>query len=297
MTEHRVSRGAEGRHGPSRSGPTVAVAFGGGGARGLAHIHVVEALDELGIQPVAIAGSSIGAIIGAAMAAGMRGREIRSYVLATLGNRTEVLSRLWRLRPASMRAMVNEGFGAGQLDIERVLKAFLPEGIPHSFRRLAIPMKVVATDYYANAEAVIEHGGLYGALAASAAMPAVFRPVRHEGRVMIDGGIANPVPFDHLLGLADIVIAVDVVGTPAGDPAQFPARLDCLFGATQLMMQSIIRLKMREGAPDIMLRPDVSRFRVLDFLKAADILQASAGVRDDLRRKLEAIVVARDRGA
>ena len=242
---------------------------------------------------MAIAGSSIGAIVGAAMAAGMPGSEIRAYALATLGNRTEVLSRFWRLRPASMRAMVSEGFRVGQFDIERLLKAFLPERIPHSFTRLAIPMKVVATDYYANAEAVIEHGELYRALAASAAMPAVFRPVRCDGRVMIDGGISNPLPFDHLRGLADIVIAVDVVGTPAGDPARIPARLDSLFGATQLMMQSIIRLKTREGAPDIMLRPEVSRFRVLDFLKAADILQASGGVRDDLRRKLAEVVAAR----
>ena len=65
--------------------PTVAIAFGGGGARGLAHIHVIEALDEMGITPVAITGSSIGAIMGAGMAAGMRGAEIRDFTLATVG--------------------------------------------------------------------------------------------------------------------------------------------------------------------------------------------------------------------
>ncbi len=277
----------------SASGPSVAVAFGGGGARGLAHIHVIEVLDELGIRPVAIAGSSIGAIMGVAMAAGMRGEEIRAYALATLGNGTEVLSRFWRLRPASMRDMMSDGFRIGQFDVERILKAFLPERIPHGFDRLSVPMKVVATDYYANAEAVIEHGEIYGALSASAAMPVVFRPVRHNGRVMVDGGISNPVPFDHLRGLADIVIAVDVVGTPAGDPARFPARLDSLFGATQLMMQSIVRLKMREAPPDIMLRPEVSRFRVLDFLKASDILKGSGGVRDDLKRELDRVLAKR----
>lgn len=282
---------AEDRH--ETAGPRVAVAFSGGGARGLAHIHVIEALDELGIRPVAIAGSSIGAIMGAAMASGMSGKEVRASALATLGNRTEVLSRFWRLAPGSMRAMMSDGLRIGQFDIERMLKAFLPERIPHSFAHLPVPLKVVATDYYANAEAVIEHGELFTALAASSAMPAIFRPVRCEKRVMIDGGISNPLPFDHLRGLADIVIAVDVVGTPAGDPAHFPSRLDSLFGAIQLMMQSVIKLKMREGAPDILLRPEVSRFGVVDFLKAGDILAASVGVRDDVRRELDRVTAHR----
>ncbi len=76
------------------STPSVAVAFGCGGARGLAHIHIIEALDELGIRPVAIAGASIGSIMGAAMAAGMSGAEIRDYTLATVGNRPAVLNKI-----------------------------------------------------------------------------------------------------------------------------------------------------------------------------------------------------------
>src|ERR1700754_3455356 len=86
------------------SPPTVGIAFGGGGARGLAHIHIIEALDELGIRPVAIAGASIGSIMGAAMAAGMSGAEIRDYTLATVGNRPAVLNKIWSLRPVSMRS-------------------------------------------------------------------------------------------------------------------------------------------------------------------------------------------------
>lgn len=274
------------RRNASRVSPTVAVAFGGGGARGFAHIHVIEVLDELGLSPVAIAGSSIGAIMGTAMAAGMPGREIRAYTIATLGNRSEVLSRFWRLRPANMRAMA-DGLRLGQLDPERVLRAFLPERLPHRFEDLAVPTKVIATDYYAQAEMVCEKGEVMPALAASSAMPGVFRAVRHGGRVAIDGGVANPVPFDHLRGLADIVIAVDVIGAPAGDPARLPGRLDSLFGATQLMMQSIITLKMERSRPDILLRPDINRFRVLDFLKAGPILEASAGMRDDLKREID----------
>lgn len=277
---------ARGKLSKTRDRPTVALALGGGGARGLAHIHVIEALDEMGIRPVAIAGSSIGAIMGAGMAAGMTGREIRDYTLATVGHRSEVLNRLWQLRPGSVSEAVASGFRFGQLNIERVLKAFLPQAIPHRFSDLTIPMKVMATDYYGRVEHVCERGDLRKALAASCALPAIFVPVKIDGRVMIDGGIYNPIPFDHLRETADIVIAVDVVGGPDGDGRTIPSRIDSLFGASQLMMQSIIAMKVKAGAPDILLRPDVGRFRVLDFLRAQELLAATRPAKEQLKRAL-----------
>ena len=75
---------------------TAAVAFGGGGARGIAHIHIIEVLDELGIKPVAISGTSIGAIMGAAMASGMSGLELREYVAETTGKPSNIASKLWK---------------------------------------------------------------------------------------------------------------------------------------------------------------------------------------------------------
>jgi NTE family protein len=275
------------------SDPTVAIAFGGGGARGLAHIHVIEALDELGIRPVVISGSSIGSIMGAGMAAGMRGTEIREHVLATIGRRREVMNRIWSLRPTNLASAMAGGFRVGQFNLERLLKAFLPEGIPADFADLGIPLKVVVTDYYGQSERVCESGDLYQALAASSALPAMFMPVRIDGRVMIDGGIYNPVPFDHLVGLADIVIGVDVVGGPEGDGETMPTRIDSLFGASQLMMQSIIAMKVKAHPPDILLRPEVSRFRVMDFLKAQDVLAATAGIRDQVKIALDAAFAAK----
>jgi NTE family protein len=265
--------------------PTVAVAFGCGGARGLAHIHVIEALDELGIRPVAIAGSSIGAIVGAAMAAGMSGAEIREYTLSTVGNRTAVLNKLWSLRPVRM-----SGIRLGQFNLERILRAFLPSGLPDHFAGLSVPLKVVATDYYGQAEIVTETGDLFEALAASAAIPAVFMPVKIGEKIMIDGGIINPVPYEHLAGLADIVIAVDAVGAPDGDGVGIPNRIDSIFGAGQLMMQASIALKLRLGAPQIFLRPSVGRTGVLDFLKAREILAMSAGVKDELKFALDEVL-------
>lgn len=268
------------------TGPTVALALGGGGARGLAHIHVIETLNELGIRPVAIAGSSIGAIMGAGMAAGLSGADIREHTLATVGRRKEIVNRLWSLRPASFSQAVG-GFRVGQFSIERILPAFLPDAIPKDFADLQIPLKVMTTDYYGQTERVCEAGELHQALAASAALPAVFMPVRIDGRVMIDGGIYNPVPFDHLKGLADIVIAVDVVGGPDGDGETMPSRIDSLFGASQLMMQSIIAMKMKSHPPDILLRPEVNRFRVMDFLRAQEVLAATAAIKDQLKAALD----------
>lgn len=275
--------------------PTVAVAFGGGGARGLAHIHVIEALDELGIRPVAIAGSSIGAIIGAGMAAGLSGQEIRDHTLATVGRRKEVVNRLWSLRPSSFSQAVTNGFRVGQFNIERILPAFLPESLPKDFSGLDIPLKVMTTDYYGQAERVCQSGDLPQALAASAALPVLFKPVRIDGRVMIDGGIYNPVPFDHLTGLADIVIGVDVVGGPDGDGETMPSWIDSLFGASQLLMQSIIAMKMKAHPPDILLRPEVNRFRVMDFLKAQEVLAATAPVKEQLKAALDAAFEAKSR--
>ncbi len=273
----------------SSGDPTIAVAFGGGGARGLAHIHVIEVLDELGIRPVAISGASIGAIMGSAMAASIPGRDIRDYTLATLGRRAEIVSRVWRSRPSRVGEVLGGGFRLGQFNVERLLSAFLPEAIPDRFEQLSIPTKIVVTDFYAQAEAILCDGDLRNALAASAAIPALFRPVLCNGRYMIDGGIFNPVPYDHLAGLADIVIGVDVVGGPSGNDDVRPSTSDLLFGASQLMMQSIITMKLKTAPPDIYLRPGVSQFRVLDFLKADEILKASTGVRDELKRALDAV--------
>nr|WP_310292493.1 patatin-like phospholipase family protein [Rhizobium sp. BE258] len=267
--------------------PTVAVAFGGGGARGLAHIHVIEALDELGIRPVAISGSSIGAIMGAGMAAGMSGEAIREHALMTVGNKTAVVSRIWGMRPQTVRDAVAKGIRIGQFNLERILKAFLPADLPDRFADLLVPMQVITTDYYGQNEVIITEGQLFPALAASSSIPAVFMPVRMNDRVMIDGGISNPVPYECLMDVADIVIGIDVVGAPEGDGTHIPNRMESIFGSGQLMMQTAITLKLKIQPPHIFLRPAVGRTGVMDFLKAREVLAMSAGVKDDLKRELD----------
>lgn len=273
------------------SGPSVALALGGGGARGLSHIHVIEALDELGLRPVAISGSSIGAIMGAAMAAGMSGREIHDHARSILGRRGEVASRIWRARPGTFTEFVNNGVRVGQFNVERILRAFLPQAIPDRFEDLSIPLRVCTSDYYAHEEHICDSGELFPALAASAAIPAVFRPVRIGERLLIDGGICNPVPFDLLCDKADIVIAIDVVGAPTPDFRRQPTNLDLMFGASQIMMQSIIALKLQKARPHILLRPPVSHFRALDFMKMERVMAETVAIKDELKRAVEIALV------
>ncbi|SOE18351.1 NTE family protein [Hoeflea halophila] len=274
---------------PARSSdPTVAVAFGGGGARGIAHIHVIETLDALGIKPVAIAGSSIGAIMGASMGSGMSGEEIRAHTLETVGKPGNAFSLIWKARPRGVKTAMEGGLRLGQFNVERILEAFLPDTVARRFEDLKIPTRIMVTDYYGHCAVCCTKGDLRMAIAASAAIPAVFRPVAIENRIMIDGGIFNPVPFDQLAGQADIVIGVDVVGLPSGIPGQPPSTVDMMFGASQLMMQSIIEMKRQAHPPQILLRPEVHQFRVLDFLKAKEILAGSAGVAEQLKRDLDA---------
>lgn len=267
------------------SSPRIGLALGGGGARGLAHIHVMEVLDELGLKPVAISGASIGALMGAGYAAGMSGLEVRDYTVETLGNSSQVLAKMWSIRPTSMRDAL--GFRLGQFNLERILEAFLPRQIPETFEELLIPFRTVATDYYGQCATLISEGPLRRAIAASAALPALFMPVRVDGRPMIDGGVFDPIPYESLMDEADIVIGVDVVGGPEGDGTHIPNRLDSLFGASQLMMQANVALKLKIRPPHVFLRPPVNRFRVLDFLKVNEVLDATQSVREDLKVQLD----------
>jgi len=128
---------------------SLALALGGGGARGIAHIAVIEALDEMGVRPVAIAGTSIGALIGAAYASGMSGRDMRRYVIALAHDRSEMFRRVLAARAGSFTSLFRQGFGAATLlDAEKLCAKFLPETIPDDFSALQIPLIVLASDLH-----------------------------------------------------------------------------------------------------------------------------------------------------
>ena len=271
--------------------PTIALALGGGGARGLAHVHVLEVLDELNIKPVAISGTSIGAIIGAGYASGMSGKEIREYVISTFTDTSEVLSRFWRMRPASVREMLaGSRTMLGNINAKKAVAAFLPHGVPVTFEELEIPLQVVATDFYGQKSVVISNGNLVDGIAASAALPAIFRPVQKDGMALVDGGIQNALPYDLLKGKADIVIAVDVVGGPKRSKTEVPSRIEALTGASQLMMQATTNLKCKMNPPDVLIVPPVNGIGVMDFLKAEKILDTTSSTREMAREMIESAI-------
>ena len=270
---------------------TFGLALGAGGARGLAHIAVFEALDELGKQPAAIVGSSVGSLLGAAYAAGMSGKQMRRFVTALAHNRGEVFRRLIAARASTISTFFNLGLGSAMLvDAEKFCGQFLPDDIPDDFEDLEIPLTVVATDLYRRQAAVFSSGSLKPALAASIALPTVMRPVVINKRILIDGGAINPLPFDLLRGKVDVVVAVDLSGEPTEERREIPSPWECALTTVMVMGGAITAEKIKHGAPDLIVRPKVGSFRTLDLLQASAILRASEPVKAELKEKLAALL-------
>lgn len=278
-------------HRPKR----IALALGSGGARGLAHIPVLEAFDELGISPSAIAGCSMGAVVGAGYAAGMRGKDIRTFAIENLRKQGEFARRLIAMQWASLRERWREKRSLAEFSMQMeavgIAQEFLPPELPKTFEELRIPLAVVATDFREHREIVYRAGLLRPAVAGSMAIPGLLRPVEFEGRLLIDGGAVNPLPFDLLRKDADVVVAVDITRlreTPEG----IPDPIQMLFMATDIMTHAIVSEKLKHSAPDILLKPNVSAFSALDFPRALPILKASEPIKEELKRKLGALLDA-----
>jgi len=276
--------------------PSVAIALGGGGARGLAHIVALEACEELGIRPVAISGTSIGAIVGATFAAGLEARQIHAHILASMRNRSKVMGNLLRARVGRFSDLVLRGVGNPvMLDSQTCLDLFWPDKVPDHFSQLSTALYVVATDFHACSEVVFSTGVLAPAVASSMAIPGLFRPVEFAGRVLVDGGAVNPLPYDLLFDRADIVVAVDVTFGGRMRVRRMPTPFGAMFGTAQIMQGAITAQKIKMRPPDILLRPPVQRFSVLDFLRAGQILRAAEFAKDDLKRALNLRVSALQR--
>jgi NTE family protein len=274
------------RQGSSGSGPRIALALGGGSARGLAHVLMLEAFDEVGIKPVVIAGTSMGAICGAAYAAGLSGAEIRAEFEAMLGNRGRFLKRF----AGKLRGSVSTLWSArapSVVDNVTLFEMLLPEAMRCNFEALKIPFLAIAADFYAIEQVVLDRGPLIPALAASAALPSLARPVVLDGRVLIDGGFVNPVPYDVIMGRGDITVAIDVTGDTQRRPgAKIPTTLEAITGSTQILFHSITREKLKSLAPDILIRPKVGAFGALDYFKIDAILEAAYPAKQDLKEQL-----------
>lgn len=277
---------------PAGQQPTIALALGGGGARGLAHILMLEALEELNVRPVVIAGTSIGAVFGAAFAAGLSAKLIRAHTEETLGQRFEFVRQLLSARADPIQRLFNVlPLRSALLNPDTLLELLLPSRMPRDFAGLSIPLQVVATDFYAQEPVILKDGPLRPAIAASMALPAIFQPVTIEGRQLMDGSLVNPLPFDIVAGQADITVAIDVSGaTREPDANAGPRAMEAVFAATQILQRSIVREKLKSSQPDIYIDVDVYAFHALEFHRFRDVLAAAAPAKEALKRQLARVL-------
>lgn len=272
--------------------PTVALALGGGGARGLAHILMLEVFEELGVRPVVIAGTSIGAIFGAAFAAGLSAAHIRAHTEETLGQRFDFARQLLNARADPIQKLFNFlPLRSALLNPDSLLELLFPSRMPKDFAGLSIPLEVVATDFYSQSQIVLNNGSLRRAVAASMALPAIFQPVIVDGRHLVDGGLVNPLPFDLIAGRADITVAVDVSGgAREADATGGPRALEAILAATQILQRSIVREKLKASQPDIYIDVDVYAFHALQFHRFKDVLAAAMPAKTALKRQLARVL-------
>lgn len=261
---------------------SLGVALGSGGARGIAHIAYIEAIEEMGLAPARIAGTSMGALIGAGWASGMSGRDLRDYVsrVTTVG---ETMSRLWASGQLGARI---------QGDPLAVVAAYLPDAFPAEFAQLKVAFTAVSTDYFRGEQRAFTDGQLHAAIAASMAIPGLFTPVRIEERLYIDGGTVNPLPVDHVRAGADIVVAIDVNGHVNEPPegGVVPTAFDIGFGATQIMSRTLARNGIANYPPDVFVEAPVAGFRVLEFWRAPEILARADADKDRFKQELAAVI-------
>ena len=270
--------------------PRVGLALGGGSSRGLAHILMLEAFDELGLRPKIISGTSIGAIVGAAYASGIPASALKAHTRELLTQRFGLMREVFADKPLQRLRGLFSGPSA-LFDAEAVLDLIMPKGLAANFESLQIPLKIVASDFYDQEPQVFTSGPLRRAVAASMALPAIFQPVVVDNKAHIDGGLTNPLPYDLLFGEADIIIAIDVSGAPVPDPRRnYPSAVEALFSSAFLFERTIVREKLKSQQPDILVPSGTSQFQVLDILKVDEILAAAEPAKAKLKAQLERVL-------
>ena len=295
----------------------IGVALGGGGARGWAHIGVLRTLMRAGFEPAVVAGTSIGAIVGGAFAAG-RLDELEKFVL-TLDRRT-----IWKLTD------LNLGKGGGLVAGDRVAQALSDVIGDHDIAKLKKKFAAVATELHTGHEIWLEDGSLIAAMRASYALPGIFVPVTIDERPLIDGGITNPVPVSACRALgAQIVIAVPLPASqspnqrfarePATEqegtawqkalavfrePERFVARQ--LFGdepgdlttatvsvaALNILLDRMTRVRLASDPPDITVSSDIGKIALLEFDRAEEAIAIGAAATERALPDIEAMVKA-----
>lgn len=265
----------------------IGLALGGGGARGLAHICMLEVFDEFGIKPSRIVGTSIGAIIGVLYASGMSARALREEFQTVSNTDKSTFFDTVRNMLSWLQLLEVNWRGGSLLKADAFLDDLMTYVHVKDFRELRIPLKVVAADFWHRNEVVLETGDIRTAVHASMAVPGIFEPVVVDGRVLVDGGVINPVPYDLIMDECDITIAVDVLGNRTVSARLVPSLRESVFNSFQIMQKSILRQKLAAHPPDIYICPEIVDVLMLEFYDASKIFAQAGTAADQLRRELE----------
>lgn len=226
----------------------VGLALGGGAARGFAHVGVIQVLEEAGIKPALVVGTSAGSLVAALYASGRNGQQLQVVAL----NMEEAAFADWTL-PI---------FSRGVLRGEALARYVNSQVGNRLIENMALPLGIVATDLQSGQGILFRRGDTGTAVRASSAVPAVFLPVRINNREYVDGGLVSPVPVRYTREMgAEFVIAVDISSAPEGNPSADP--LQILLQTFAIMGRSINSWELRDA--DLVVRPALSGMGSGDF--------------------------------
>jgi NTE family protein len=262
----------------------IGLALGGGGAKGFAHIPMLEVFDELGIQPDVISGTSAGAIIGSMYASGMKGVEIREWLDEMLIDKGDSIRDLFN-KPKALKSIEFLDFSFNQFGLlkGRRFTAKMQERMDVAdFEDLNIKLRVVAADYWKSKQIVLKSGELFPAIRASMSLPGVFVPAELEGKILVDGGGVNPVPHDVLTD-CDVVIAIDVMGFPAIEQPKVPGMFSSMIEMYNIMQNSIIKQRLKACPPNLYIKPNIQGIDIFDFHRSEEVYEMA----DPAARELE----------
>ena len=290
--------------------PKIGLVLSGGGARGAAHIGVLKELERQRISVDYIAGTSMGAIIGGMYASGMTTEDMEQVLTDT--DWDDIFKDQPPRRDSSMRRKFDDrnfqinkelgikdrkiklpsGFIQGQKLQLLLDKLFLPVADVQNFDQLSIPFRAVATDITTSEAVVLDRGSLATAIRASMSVPSIFATVKHQDRILVDGGISNNLPVDVVRNMgADIVIAVDI-GTPLLERDQLDSALGIALQLSNILVRRTTDAQIATlTEQDVMITPELDGFSSSNFKEASSIIPNGIAAAREVSKRLQPLAI------
>ena len=258
--------------------PKIGLALGGGAARGFAHVGVIQVLEEAGISPVLVTGTSAGSLVAALYASGKNGAQLQKVAESM----DESTIADWTL----------PFFGRGVLRGEALAKYVNAQVGQKLIEAMPLPLGIVATDLNSGNDMLFQRGDTGTAVRASSAVPAVFTPVKINGHDYVDGGLSSPVPVRAARKMgAELVIAVDISSPPEGSSAN--GTIEILLQTFSIMGKSINGFELKDA--DVVVRPVLTGVSSSDFSSRKRSIEAGRQAMLQALPQLRSAIAAKSR--